>query len=129
MNDSTIPNHVFLMFAVRNSTGGFDIKKTTQNFQEHFQAFAKAQAELHPAIIAELKNHGRLGGTKLVAFTMHALNLKATKENTDRIQNAIEELKGKGLVTYQTTEAGHSRGRGAGYVLVSKDPKPATPVS
>jgi hypothetical protein len=112
-----IPNAVFQSFVVHNPNGAVDIKKSVKSFEDSFTSWLKEQSDLKPAILEELKNYKRLGEGKLVAFTMRALQLQPTKENHDRIANALQDLQRSGKIVYKTTESGKRRGRGAGWVL------------
>lgn len=112
-----IPNAVFQSFVVYAPNGTIDTKKSVKSFEESFVAWCKEQADLKPAILQELQTYKRLGQGKLTNFVLHQLQLHPTKENTDRIQNALEELQRSGKIVYKTTESGKRRGRGAGWVL------------
>lgn len=110
-----IPNAVFQSFVVYAPNGTVDMKKSVRAFEENFTAWCKEQTDLKPAILQELTNYKRLGEGKLVNFTLH--QLQPTKENVDRITNALQELQRAGKIHYKTTESGKRRGRGAGWVL------------
>lgn len=112
-----IPNAVFQSFVVYMPNGAVDMKKSVKAFEENFTAWCKEQTDLKPAILQELTNYKRLGEGKLVNFTLHQLQLQPTKENVDRITNALQELQRAGKIHYKTTESGKRRGRGAGWVL------------
>ncbi len=112
-----IPNAVFQSFVVYTPSGAVDVKKSVASFQDSFTAWCKEQTDLKPAILQELQTYKRLGEGKLVSFTMRALQLQPNKENTDRIQNALQELQRAGKIVYKTTESGKRRGRGAGWIL------------
>lgn len=112
-----IPNAVFQSFVVYQPNGSIDMKKSVKKFEEDFTSWCKEQSDLKPAILQELTNYKRLGEGKLTNFVLHQLQLQPTKENNDRIQNALQELQRAGKIVYKTTESGKRRGRGAGWVL------------
>jgi hypothetical protein len=123
-----IPNAFFQNYVVYAANGSVDVKKSLKKFEDDFNAWCKEQIELKPAILEELRTYKRLGEQKLVAFTMRSLSLQPNKENTDRIQNALQELQRAGQIMYKTTESGARRGRGAGWML-REDAKSARAVA
>ncbi len=112
-----IPNAFFQKYVVYAPNGTVDMKKSLKSFEEDFVAWAKEQSDLKPAILQELQEYKRLGEGKLINFTLHQLRLQPTKENVDRITNALQELQRAGKIHYKTTESGKRRGRGAGWVI------------
>jgi len=112
-----VPNSFFQRYVVYDAKGGVDMKKSMKQFEEAFTEWVKEQSDLKPAILSELAEYKRLGEGKLISFVVHALKLQPTKENVERIQNALQELSRAGKIVYQTTESGKRRGRGAGWTL------------
>lgn len=112
-----IPNAFFQKYVVYATNGTVDVKKSVRSFEEAFTEWCKEQSDLKPAILQELQNYKRLGEGKLTNFVLHQLQLQPTKENTDRIQNALQELARAGKIVYKTTESGKRRGRGAGWII------------
>jgi hypothetical protein len=112
-----IPNAFFQKYVVYGANGSVDVKKSVKSFEEDFNAWCREQGDLKPAILQELTNYKRLGEGKLTHFVLHQLKLEPTKENVDRIQNALQELQRAGKILYKTTESGKRRGRGAGWVI------------
>lgn len=117
----SVPGNLFQSFVEYDGKGSLDIKKSVKAFEAAFNDWIKEQAEIKPAILAELKEHERLGEGKLSAFVMHRLHMKPTKENADRISASLDELLRGGKITYLTSEGGHKKGRGTGYVLAEAD--------
>ena len=112
-----IPNAFFQKYVVYGVKGEVDMKRSVAAFTEDFTAWCKEQTDLKPAILQELQEYKKLGEGKLVNFTLHQLKLSPTKENVDRIQNALQELQRAGKIVYKTTEGGNRRGRGAGWTI------------
>lgn len=97
--------------------GTVDVKKTLKVFEESVRAHLKAQEDIKPAIVQELKERGRIGEMTLVTFTLHALKLPSTGENQERIKAAIKDMEATGTIVYQTNDSGTRRGRNAGWTL------------
>jgi len=114
---TAIPNAFFQKYVVYGTKGEVDVKRSVSAFTEDFTAWCKEQTDLKPAILQELTEYKRLGEGKLINFTLHQLRLAPTKENMDRITNALQELQRAGKIVYKTTEGGKRRGRGAGWIL------------
>lgn len=112
-----IPNAFFQQYVVYAPNGTVDVRKSVKQFEESFTEWCKEQSDLKPAILTELQNYKRLGEGKLTSFVLHQLQLQPNKENTDRIQNALQELARAGKIVYKTTESGKRKGRGAGWVI------------
>lgn len=112
-----VPNSFFQRYVVYDAKGTVDVRKSMKQFEEAFSEWVKEQSDLKPAILSELQEYKRLGEGKLISFVVHALKLQPTKENVERIQNALQELNRAGKIIYQTTESGKRRGRGAGWTL------------
>lgn len=120
-----IPNAFYQKFTVYAPNGSVDVKKSVRSFEEAFVEWCKEQSDLKPAILNELQTFKRLGEGKLVHYVSHALQLQPTKENSDRIINALQELARAGKIVYKTTESGKRRGRGAGWMIVGTESRAA----
>ncbi len=114
---SALPGTFFSQFAQYDAKGSVDTKKSVKAFEEAFNTWLQEQAEIKPAVLAELAQHDRLGANNLFMFVAHRLSLKPTKETQDRISQAIDELVRAGKIKYMTGESGAKRGRNIGYVL------------
>lgn len=118
--NSTVPHTFIAAFIVSDTkSGGVDMKKTLARFQSTVESYVKENAELKPTILQELANYQILGESRLVQFTMHALQLPVSAESQERVKSAIKELEQAGRIVYNATENGQRRGRGAGWKLSS----------
>lgn len=122
---SDIPSNFFQRFVEYDARGNLDPKKSVKAFEVQFGEWLKEQGEIKPAILAELEDHTQLGEGKLTNFVMHRLRMKPTKENADRIGQALEELQRSGKINYKTTESGQKKGRGTGFHLSGSESKVA----
>lgn len=120
-----VPSSLFQSFVVYDTKGNLDQRKSVKAFEEAFASWIEEQGEIKPAILLELQDNERLGEGKLVNFVIHRLRMKPTKENSDRVMQALTELSKSGKIVYQTTEGGQRKGRGAGYRLTSANDRAA----
>jgi len=116
---TAIPNAFFQKYVVYGTKGEVDVKRSVSAFTEDFTAWCKEQTDLKPAILQELTEYKRLGEGKLINFTLHQLRLAPTKENMDRITNALQELQRAGKIVYKTTEGAASKFR-AGMIRATR---------
>jgi len=100
-------------------SGVVDVRKTVKNFEDALKAHLKAQEDLKPAILQELREYKRLGELKLINYTMHALRMPSTTESEERVKAAIKDLEADGTITYTVNESGTRKGKNAGWVLSS----------
>ena len=112
-----IPNSFFQRFVQYDTKGAVDVKKSMKSFEEAFTSWVKEQSDIKPAILAELENYGKLGEGELIYYVTHALKLRPTKENVERVQSGLAELAKAGKISYKTNENGQRKGRGTGWQL------------
>src|ERR1700743_1643138 len=66
---------IIAQFLQYTPAGQVDLRKTVKVFEDFVRAQLKAQEDIKPTIIEELRNYGRVGEMTLVTFALHALKL------------------------------------------------------